>query len=399
MIRLFIGTPGAGKTYGALVDLIDELVYGDRLIVTNLPLLLPDLNAYLAEEYPDWTGDINQRIRILTESETKTFYLYRAIVGQLEAVSREESRAGRHPPYASLRGVGVLYIIDEAHIPFDSREWADTGPELTYYNSQHRKLNDQLIFVTQFVNLIDVRVRGFVQEFWFFNNQGLEKFMTFFQKPDYFHVEVHRKPPTGPTSPPPNETHRYKLNKRIAACYDTSAGVGITGRKMPDKKRKKAIPLWWILVPIVLVGAFMVLLPRWMGKGFVAIAGGTTVQGAKKEALQSEAKAGTGASVPQSVPAKPLIGVKKAVSWSKRGKTVLINFDDGSTESEATGVIGFSKDFVVMRDGTVYRVIRTPVPVHLPPQKQSVPEPEAKNSPESVPMRSEAPQAPQAPRA
>lgn len=397
MIRLFVGTPGAGKTYGALLDAIQELVYGERLLITNLPLLLPDLNAYLADEYPGWTGDINQRIRILDEKQTKEFYLYREIVGQLEPVSHDESRNGKHPDYASKRGVGVLYVIDEAHIPFDSREWAVTGPELTYYNGQHRKLNDELIFVTQFVNLIDVRVRGFVQEFWIFNNQGLERFMTWFQKPDYFHVEVHRKPPSGPNSPPPNETHRYKLKKRIAACYDTSAGVGISGRKLPDKKRKKAIPLWWILVPLLLAAIGMVYVPRLLGKGFVAIAGGSKTEEKPKQDIQQTPRAGNVPDAPPpTVDARPL---KKATSWSKRGKTVLINFDDGSTESEGTGVIGFNKDFVVMRDGRVFRVVRTPVPVHHTPQKQSVPEPEAKTSPRSVPRSDQAPEAPQAPRA
>jgi len=175
MIRLFIGTPGAGKSYAALKDAVEELAYGSRLIVTNLPLLFGELNAYMSSVYPGWKEDINQRARLITEEETKQFYRYRTIIGDLGRVSREDSLAGRHLPYGEHRGNGVLYIIDEAHIPFDSREWADTGPELTYYNSQHRKLGDDVICITQSIGNVDKPFRSVAQDFTYLRHLRKER--------------------------------------------------------------------------------------------------------------------------------------------------------------------------------------------------------------------------------
>jgi len=262
MIRLFIGTPGAGKTYGALKDILEELLYGVRMVITNAPLLTPVLNEYIAKHHPEWKDDINLRVRLISEGETKQFYRYRGVTGDIGTVSREDSLAGRHLPYDQYRGDGVLYVIDEAHIPFDSREWADTGPELTFYNSQHRKLNDELIFITQFEKLIDVRVRGFVQDFCYFQNMGMEKFLTVFRKPAMFCMEVHRKPPSGNNAPPPNERHFYKMDFELAKCYDTSAGVGIKGRKLPEKKKKGGFNVLWLLAAGVIVAGLLMMVPR-----------------------------------------------------------------------------------------------------------------------------------------
>jgi len=142
---------------------------------------------------------------------------------------------------------------------------------LTYYNSQHRKLNDELVFITQFEKLIDVRVRGFVQDFCYFQNMGLEKFMTIFKKPSMFCMEVHRKPPSGNNSPPPNERHFYKMDFELAKCYDTSAGVGIKGRKLPEKKKTKGLNIWWILVAGIVVAFLLSRIPRMIHAGADAL--------------------------------------------------------------------------------------------------------------------------------
>jgi len=351
MIRLFIGTPGAGKSYAALKDVVEELAYGSRLIVTNLPVLTGELNAWMAKEHPLWKDDINQRIRLISEEETKQFYRYRAIAGDLGTVSKEDSLAGRHLPYGEHRGAGVLYVIDEAHIPFDSREWASTGPELTYYNSQHRKLGDELVFITQFEKLIDVRVRGFVQEFCYFNNNGLEKFMTWFQKPATFSMEVHRKPPSGPGSPAPLESRTYRMDFALAKCYDTSAGVGIVGRKLPERKRKKAIPIWWLAVPIILAGIIIAKIPGWMGKGagywlrggqetieqkVAQATGATSARGEEQRQPQRETPdvpRGTTVKVPT---AEPLHATGYILS-PRRG--MLVTLSDGTRKSTAPGVV------------------------------------------------------------
>lgn len=258
MIRIFYGTPGAGKSYGTLKDLIEELAYGLRLIVTNLSVDFGRLNALLQKRYPQIDfGDINHRIRIITEEQTRQFYAFRSTAApQLTVPCKEDSLSGRHTAYpprdptGALGMDGVCYYIDEAHIAFDAREWGTTGPELSYYASQHRKLNDECVFITQHPDMLERRLRMLAGQFWSFQNNGVRRFLTFFQQPAYFTCEIHLKVPTGPQSPPADSTLRYRLDKEIADCYDTSAGIGISGRKMPEKKQKKGLPIYWLLVPL-----------------------------------------------------------------------------------------------------------------------------------------------------
>jgi len=361
MIRLFIGTPGAGKSYGALKDLVEELVYGQRLIVTNLPVLIEVLNPYMAKKYPEWADDIHKRLRIITEEQTKEFYRYRYPVGDIGRVTIDDSKEGRHLPYGDHRGNGCLYIIDEAHIPFDSRAWADTGPELTYYNSQHRKLWDELVFITQFEKLIDIRVRGFVQEFCYFENHGLSKFMTWFQRPKVFTMEVHRKPP-GLGSPPPNERRHYQIDLELAACYDTSAGVGISGRKKPETGRRKGVPFWLIVFPALAIALLLAKIPGWTSGGVMTLMG----REGKKETSQPVAAA---PSFAPPIPFQPLAKqlqqteAKKpdpvvVKSYLTSGRKLIVTLSDGRILGENDGVLRMDTDYLYLRDGSRYAMPR-----------------------------------------
>lgn len=267
-LRMFVGKPGGGKSYGALLDIIEELVRGDRVVVTNLSILPGELNALLAVRHPEWAGDIHQRLVLLTAEETKRFWLVRGPGpdGRLADVSREDEKAGRFPDFASKAGPGCLYVIDEAHVPFDARGWAESGQSLTYYNSQHRKLNDELIFVTQFIELVDKRIRGFAQDYRFFRNNGVERVFTFFRLPAYFTCKVYQRPPSGMTDAP-SETHRYRLDVAIAACYDTSAGVGISGRRRPEVKKKGGLAVGWLSLPVFGLLAALYYVPELLSKG------------------------------------------------------------------------------------------------------------------------------------
>jgi len=379
VIQLFVGTPGASKTYSALrVEIVPELVYGQRLIITNAPLFVDKLNAWLAVNHPEWKDDINLRVRLITEEQTKEFYRYRGMVDDIGHVTREDALRGKHLPYGENRGPGVLYVIDEAHIPFDSREWATTGPELTYYNSQHRKLNDELVFITQFEKLVDVRVRGFVQQFVYLNNNGMEKFWSFFQKPNTFTMEIHRKPPSI-GSPPPMEKRTFRMDYTLANCYDTSAGVGITGRKMPETRRKKGLNMWWLTVPALAVVYLLSQAPNWVTKGAHALTGmGDKVVDKAQASMKEKTGVQRGpAPLPPAVPGetqRPAINNSPGVPPGEPvyatgflvGPTgIIVLLSDGSRKATAPGVYE-----TIRIHGTVYEFKPKPRPVqpaYVPP--------------------------------
>jgi len=367
MIRIFYGTPGAGKSYDMLRDLLEELLWGQRLIVTNLSVDIGKLNAYCAKHYPDVDiGDINQRIRIITEDETKHFYAYRTIAQPpLDVPSREASLAGRHVNYDGARA--VAYYIDEAHIAFDAREWANTGPELTYYASQHRKIDgygDECIFATQHPDMLESRLRKLAQEFWSHCNNALEKIWTIFRKPSFFSVEVHRKPPTGPNSPKPQATYRFKLDPALASCYDTSAGIGIKGRNRPEVRRRGGVTLLWLIIPALVVVVCIKFAPD------LAVGYFNKVVGKAQEPADSgqpnsvlvppspNGRAPGEVGMPQSVAPGPAPVPVSVKSYAIHRREVLVTLTDGRTLTREDGIVRITRDTVVLRDGTKYRINR-----------------------------------------
>lgn len=254
-VRIYTGKPGGGKTFGALQrDIKTEIVEGDRLIVTNIAILRAELAAYVAENYPKSDFDINKRLVVVTDHENmKRFYLIRSTNPDewLSMTSEEDQKRGRFPDFGPKAGNGVLYVIDEAHVLFDARCWATNGLTLTYYNSQHRKLNDDVIFITQFLALLDKRCVGFAQSVHVFRNTRMEKFLTYFRAPTgltggTLQETVYPRPPV--RNDPYEEQRTYPLDLKLAKCYDTSAGVGISGRNKPDKDRVKGLSAWWLVL-------------------------------------------------------------------------------------------------------------------------------------------------------
>lgn len=268
MIFTVVGKPGGGKSFYSLRHIVNVLAHTENVVVTNLSVKISDLHAYLAAKYPEKAIDTPKRVRILTVEQSRRFWLHRlnsdGLHVDLDDVTRDDEKKGKHVDYERVTGPnrdaigkglprvypGVDYVIDECHVFFDARAWADSGMSLTYYNSQHRKLDDNVTFVTQFLELIDKRVKSFSQEFIYLRNNGAEKFLTLFRGPSYFTAKHYQRPPTG-LQDMASEVHRFSLDVPLANCYDTSAGVGISGVGRPEAKRKKGFNILWLIVPFV----------------------------------------------------------------------------------------------------------------------------------------------------
>jgi len=373
VIRMFVAPPGAGKSYAALKDIVLELVYGHRVVRTNLAVKPAELNAWLSKEYPDWSGDINVRLLPLTREQCGRFWCFRGPGVEIKDSTREEYQRKVFPDLGIYRGDGVLYVIDEAHLSFDSRDWAANGLGLTYYNSQHRKLNDECIYVTQFENLVDVRVRGFAQEFVYFRNNGIERVWTWFQMPAYFTSEGYRRPPRHGEAP--MYRRRERMDFSLATCYDTTEGVGITGRAMPEVRAKKGLAVYWLGIPVVLVGAVMFFVPEFFTKALmgatkssvvpvkpaavakpVAGEGAAVGMGGGKSSTMAQAipNENSGASVPVCV-----------VSYAYGGQSAVVWLSDGSVLTKESGLLAISPWGALGRDGRRYPMRANVVPALL----------------------------------
>lgn len=376
MIRIFLGKPGGGKSYGALKDIVDEIVLGQRVVVTNLAIDVGALSAWIQKNYPDADFDPVKRIRLLTDAETKRFWLYRGPRKKVDESTADPTIEG-HFGVVPKHMLGVLYVIDECHIHFDARSWKENGLQLTFYDSQHRKYNDEVIFVTQFLDLVDKRVKGFAQDYVYFVNNGLQRFMTHFRMPKYFTVKTYTRPQAdGPRKDTPQAATRYQLDVTLASCYDTSAGVGIPGRGKHEVARIKGVPIYWIAVPILLLAFVLMKAPDIMTKGVLKVldtgqkkpdATETSPAGAGRgpdrlgpvplpSGTTGPAPASTGPETPPAVGAPPAPVYVRSVAVF--GRKAIVTLTDGRTLTSGTGLAAITDDYVFLKNGERYQRVK-----------------------------------------
>jgi len=253
-IHFISGKPGGGKSLYGVKLIVEELLHGSRSIFTNLPLKIPELNEYLQREYPDFkvaaSGYICDRLRVLDDAETAEFWTFRPGGVRIGRLTKGQWNAGELPSYAGVEDGGCMYVIDEVHNYFGARQWAETGRDVLFYLSQHRKLGDTVVCITQAVGNVDKQFRSVTQDFTFVRNLAKERYGAF-RLPAMFVRKTYLSPPTDTSTP--METGTFRLDVRgLAACYDSAVGVGIHGRDGDSKERNRGRN------PLILLGTIVV---------------------------------------------------------------------------------------------------------------------------------------------
>lgn len=263
-VHFISGKPGGGKSLYGMKLVMDELRFGSREIYTNLPIDLGRMAEYCrAEGFIKDGVHITDRIRVLTDDEAAFFWTYRPGV-KIERLTDEDWRAKRRPDYSVVTDAGVMFVIDEIHNFFNARSWAETGRDVLFYLSQHRKLGDTVICITQAIGNVDKQFRSVSQDYTYLRNVGKER-MGLFKLPAIFVRQTYTSPATDTSKP--MESGTFKLDvSGLASCYNTGAGVGIHGRKADTTERRKGIH-WLVIVialPVILfgIGKFA---PQWLG--------------------------------------------------------------------------------------------------------------------------------------
>lgn len=256
MIHFISGKPRGGKSLYAVRLVVEELVYGTRTVITNLPLKLPDLNEHIQKKYPDKLVNVVGRVILLNDDETGAFYTVRPNGVRIARISKDEWKQGLKPDYSHVNDGGVFYCVDEIHNFFNARAWAETGNDVLFYLSQHAKLGDTVICITQHIGNVDKQFRSVAQDFTYLRNLGKEK-MGMFALPNLFVRKTYLQPATPEAEP--METGRFRLDVTgLGSCYDTAQGVGIHGRGADKTERRKGVP-WWVFAvgaPVAIWGFF-----------------------------------------------------------------------------------------------------------------------------------------------
>lgn len=256
-IHFISGKPGGGKTLYSVKLILEELLYGTRTIITNVPMNLVFLNEYLQEKYPSRSINLFDRILLIDEEQMGVFYTIRPHGSQGPTkLTKEQWERGETPDYSKISDHGVVYVLDEIHIKFNARAWMETGRDVLFYLSQHRKLGDTVICITQAVNNVDKQFRSVTQDYTYIRNLGKEK-LSKFRLPNIFIRQTYNTPATDNSTPMETGTFRLDVSG-LAKCYDTAKGVGIHGRAGADTtERKKGLP-WWVAAVAVVVLVLLV---------------------------------------------------------------------------------------------------------------------------------------------
>jgi Zonular occludens toxin (Zot) len=253
------GKPGGGKTYIGVKQICEELAdpNSNRFIVTNIALKLPEL-AEWCHKHCKHEVNLSERIRILDDIETGEFWLYEP--GRQFDQRREikmKRRTMDVPDFEDRAERGCLYVIDEVHVYFGARDWQATGNDATFFLSQHRKLNCDVVMITQHPEQTDKALRRLAQEYMSVRNLLREPILGF-NLGTLFGAFRYVRTLNSPQSPNPApfESGFVSLDlKEIGKLYDTTAGVGIAGRVAPPAVQKRGRHVAWLLIPIAIVVA------------------------------------------------------------------------------------------------------------------------------------------------
>ena len=316
MSTIFIsGKKGGGKSLYAMKLLEEELVYGDRPVVTNIAVRWPELMQYLDDAHPSRKSDWMKRLYILQRDECYHFWRHRVDAQgckvTLPIVLSERVVEGRKvqgftiaTPDQATGDRGVFYLIDEAQNFFSSyADWKDIGPEAMWYSEQERKWGDDEIMVTPGTVRIVKAWRDQGQEFHYMRNWGKER-LGRFRGPSYFQRTIMSRPATGSMLDVSARVDYFRLDPRLAGCYDTNAGVGVVGVRGDLGKTAKGHSLLWMLPVFALIGLCVWKVPDVLA--WVLVRGTGTKRAAAMVASSAAPVAAQVATSASEVPPAPL---------------------------------------------------------------------------------------------
>jgi hypothetical protein len=292
MLHGIFGKLGSGKGLLVMKYIAEELLNGFRDIVTSVPVrVLPWVNgqgipqiglrAYLAEEMAGILSEAeldNLLCRLLVKEKVEDgwdLFLWRrdGNTGEwfkLETSHPNEKGLDTRIDFEPIKGrccSPCMVVTDEAWQFYPNNGGWSRSPILPFYARQQRKLRDEWHIVTQHPTDIDSVLWNITQDFKVCRNHGMER-MGIFRQPEVFSVKVYRTNPAKGGAVLVNEEFHRLDKRRLAQCYDTTAGVGIVGGFKGDAgQKRKGLHIAWAFAGVVLLVVGLFLVPVMMGKG------------------------------------------------------------------------------------------------------------------------------------
>lgn len=138
MIWLYSGTPGSGKSYHAVFDILKKVKRKNKnKVIANFPLT--------------FKKDIHKNNFMYIDNSDMTIEF-------LENYARKNHLVG-------IEGQ-TLVVVDEAQILFNSRDWGTNSKkrmDWIKFFSKHRKYGYNFIMIAQFDKMIDKQIRALIE--------------------------------------------------------------------------------------------------------------------------------------------------------------------------------------------------------------------------------------------
>jgi hypothetical protein len=248
------GKPGAGKSYFATRLIIAEIKKGqNRTIVTNVPINRKKLREYVCKDF--------QLYDLETFTDNRHFFTNR---GHYHWDLPDTGANIDFKEHLQDDDEGILYIIDEAHLYFNARNWKHMSQATLSYITFIRHVGDTLIWMAQKYSDVDSQFRGKTQAFHVLRNLSKEKVFNFFKRGTGFrcyqyleeaHISGH-----GTQSGQSSQDFTYPFQLKIAECYSTS----LFNKEHEKRYKLGGIPINWV----VYAGALLLLgLIFWASQG------------------------------------------------------------------------------------------------------------------------------------
>jgi len=359
------GLPGNGKTLFLVNEIIRKLVETDRFVVTTCTeIKVARLQEYIFERYPNFPGNVTQRLHFIEKADTTEFYRYRGkltlppFVPLPRTASEKEKDAAHAAYFAQITDPrGVDYYLTEAHRHFKADTWSDMSDLIMFYFTQHRHLDDNVMIETQLAKQVVIQLRDLADECIYIQNHYRQRF-GWFQKPGCFYVRRYYSVPKTLGAGEPYATGKFYLDvKGVASCYNTRGAVVEGTGGTEQEVRKKGLPLWSLFAAsaaaVVLVCAAIWYIPKLAVLGLGKLVGhmSDTAQTALKDGLHLEPNAPLTTRPNEGKPAAvPAVAGDRLVG-SPTGRPP--GRDDHEKGLFVTGMLWKGGEFIIiMSDGT-----------------------------------------------
>lgn len=305
-LNIALGETGSGKSNFGMAVVEHFLMIDDpRPIVTTLSIQMPEFADYLQNKYGDRApSNLASKVLRIYEHDLRKYWRIRGIQydGDYGYGPRRVGEFGG--PDWQIAMQGVIYVLDEAYVAFQAREFMKNGGEFLRYLPQARKI-DITVAISPASSLLDKAFRDMANQCIVLTNFYKIRVKGFTAQRK-LGLRVFKNCPPVRGEECLQEMSLYIDAKGLSRCYKSEEGLGVIGTTADKGRVAKGIP-WWMIIPIGIGAGLLIWLVITQGMH------ATTRWGLKKLAIsdkhnQAAAAAAFTAVAPSSAPS-PFAGL------------------------------------------------------------------------------------------